>query len=40
MCDNKNHGHTGKCEIEFETSYSIERPEKIFCEKCYQKEVY
>ena len=40
MCDKKNHEHTGKCNIEFETSYAPNRPEIIYCEKCYQKEVY
>ena len=41
MCNKQNHFHgTGKCEIEFETSYAPERPEKIYCEKCYQAEVY
>ncbi len=33
------HGE-GKCEVEFETSYAPERPEIIYCEKCYQAEVY
>ena len=28
------------CENEFETSYSPDRPEIIYCEKCYQQEVY
>jgi hypothetical protein len=28
------------CNNEFETSYSPERPEIIYCESCYQKEVY
>lgn len=28
------------CENEFETSYSPDRPEKIYCETCYQQEVY
>jgi len=28
------------CNNEFETSYAPERPEIIYCEKCYQKEVY
>jgi hypothetical protein len=27
------------CSKEIETSYSPERPEKVFCEDCYQKEV-
>lgn len=29
-----------KCQNEFETSYSPDRPEIIYCEKCYQQEVY
>ena len=41
MCDKKNHFHgAGKCEVEFETSYAPDRPEIIYCEKCYQQEVY
>ena len=28
------------CKNEFETSYAPERPEIIYCEKCYQQEVY
>jgi hypothetical protein len=28
------------CENEFETSYAPERPEIVYCEKCYQQEVY
>ncbi len=40
MCDKGNHGHEGKCSNEFETSYAPERPEIIYCESCYQKEVY
>jgi hypothetical protein len=28
------------CQNEFETSYAPERPEIIYCEKCYQQEVY
>ena len=37
----KNHFHgEAKCEIEFETSYSPDRPEIVYCEKCYQQEVY
>ncbi len=28
------------CNNEFETSYSPDRPEIVYCEKCYQKEVY
>jgi hypothetical protein len=40
MCDLKTHEHEGKCPNEFETSYAPERPEIVYCEKCYQKEVY
>jgi hypothetical protein len=40
MCSNMNHVmHTGKCQIQFETSYSPDRPEIVYCEKCYQQEV-
>ena len=28
------------CQNEFETSYSPDRPEIVYCEKCYQQEVY
>ncbi len=28
------------CNNQFETSYAPERVEKIYCEKCYQQEVY
>ena len=28
------------CENEFETTYAPERPEIVYCEKCYQSEVY
>lgn len=40
MCDKKHAHHRGKCDIEFETAYSPERPEIVYCEKCYQAEVY
>ena len=41
MCNKKNHFHgAGKCKVEFETSYAPERSEIIYCEKCYQQEVY
>jgi len=29
-----------KCQKEFETTYSPDRPEKVYCEECYQKEIY
>lgn len=41
MCNQDNHSHSaGKCEVEFETSYAPERPEIVYCEHCYQQEVY
>ncbi|MCX6722307.1 MAG: hypothetical protein NTY04_03935 [Candidatus Staskawiczbacteria bacterium] len=40
MCDKQGHSHKGRCEIEFETSYAPDRPEIVYCEECYQKEVY
>ena len=40
MCDKENHEHKGKCKVEFETSYAPDRPEIVYCEKCYQQEVY
>jgi hypothetical protein len=40
MCDFQNHAHgSSACDVEFETSYSPDRAEKIYCEKCYQQEV-
>ncbi|OGI57255.1 hypothetical protein A3B85_01700 [Candidatus Nomurabacteria bacterium RIFCSPHIGHO2_02_FULL_37_13] len=36
-----NHFHgKEKCTVEFETSYAPDRPEIVYCEKCYQQEVY
>jgi hypothetical protein len=40
MCNQSEHGHGSKCANEFETNYSPERPEIIYCESCYNKEVY
>ncbi|HUC88795.1 MAG TPA: hypothetical protein VMR49_02060 [Candidatus Paceibacterota bacterium] len=40
MCDKKHPNHEGKCQVEFETSYAPDRPEIVYCEKCYQQEVY
>ncbi len=39
-CDKENHEHKGECQNEFETPYAPDRPEIIYCEKCYQAEVY
>jgi len=38
MCGHAGHGHGERCDVFFETSYSPDRPEKIFCEQCYQRE--
>jgi hypothetical protein len=40
MCEKVGHGHQGNCKVEFETSYAPDRPEIVYCEKCYQREVY
>jgi hypothetical protein len=39
MCDKNHPHHSGKCTNEFETSYAPDRPEIVYCEKCYQQEV-
>ncbi|MEK7140752.1 MAG: hypothetical protein AAB815_03130 [Patescibacteria group bacterium] len=41
MCDISKHPfHEGsKCKNKFETSYSPDRPETVYCEQCYQQEV-
>jgi hypothetical protein len=40
MCDKEKHGHSGKCLNEFETTYDPKGPEIVYCESCYQKEIY
>ena len=40
MCDKNHINHQGRCDVEFETSYAPNRPEIVYCEKCYQQEVY
>lgn len=39
--DNAGGGHEqgAACKNEFETTYAPERPERVFCEECYKKEV-
>lgn len=39
MCEGECKTHEGKCANEFETTYAPERPEKVYCESCYQKAV-
>ena len=38
-CNQLGHSHEEKCQNEFETSYSPDRAEIVYCEKCYQQEV-
>ncbi|MFA6533766.1 MAG: hypothetical protein WCT37_01190 [Patescibacteria group bacterium] len=40
MCENAEHNHQNRCSNEFETSYAPDRPEKVYCEECYRKEIY
>ncbi len=41
MCKNPKHPHLDiGCPSEFETSYAPGRPEVVYCEECYNKEVY
>jgi len=40
MCDKEHAHHKEHCDIEFETHYAPDRPEIVYCEKCYQQEVY
>ncbi len=39
MCDKNHSHHAGKCTNEFETSYSPDRPEVVYCEQCYNSEI-
>ncbi|MES2930946.1 MAG: hypothetical protein V4665_04150 [Patescibacteria group bacterium] len=39
ICAKENHDHAGECPNQFQTSYSPERTEIIYCEACYQREV-
>jgi len=47
MCDYKlysnstkhDHHSEGRCSNKFQTSYAPDRPEIVYCEQCYQKEV-
>lgn len=49
MCEQPSHDHSSsprpnlggaRCPVEFETCYAPEKTEKVYCEKCYQQEVY
>ncbi|MEK7569771.1 MAG: hypothetical protein AAB500_02705 [Patescibacteria group bacterium] len=39
-CNLENHDHNGLCPNEFETAFAPERKEKVYCESCYNKEIY
>ncbi len=36
MCEEPGHGHEGRCQEKFGTTYGPDRPDKVYCEKCYQ----
>ncbi|MEK7122477.1 MAG: hypothetical protein AAB855_01325, partial [Patescibacteria group bacterium] len=38
-CERSGHDHSGRCSVQFQTTYAPDRPETVFCEACYQKEV-
>ena len=40
MCQKAGHSHAGKCLNEFDTAFAPDRPETVYCEECYNKEVY
>ncbi|HBY73517.1 MAG TPA: hypothetical protein DEG44_02370 [Candidatus Kerfeldbacteria bacterium] len=40
MCTQIDHQHSGRCATNFETTYSPDRKEIVYCEECYKKEVY
>ncbi|HEU0085950.1 MAG TPA: hypothetical protein VFQ59_03265 [Candidatus Paceibacterota bacterium] len=41
VCKNENHSnHVGDCQEKFKTTHLPEDAEKVYCEQCYQREVY
>ncbi|MDP3971245.1 MAG: hypothetical protein Q8P90_06190 [bacterium] len=40
MCTQPEHGHAGRCSNEFDTTYDPNGKEIVYCEGCYQKEIY
>jgi hypothetical protein len=38
-CALDTHSHPARCATEFQTTYAPDRPEIIYCESCYQKEI-
>src|SRR3989338_6570421 len=39
MCTQPSHNHSARCPNQFETSYSPDTKELVYCELCYQKEI-
>lgn len=39
-CDKASHGHEAICPNKFETPYSAGKMKKVYCESCYNKEIY
>lgn len=40
MCEQAGHAHhIGHCPVEFKTTYSSEKPDVVYCKKCYRAEV-
>jgi hypothetical protein len=39
MCEGECKQHENRCQNEFETTYSPDQPERVYCESCYQKNV-
>ncbi len=39
-CVQGNHDHTGRCGNKFETFFTEKESRPIYCEKCYQQEIY
>ncbi|MBU0671197.1 zinc-ribbon domain containing protein, partial [Patescibacteria group bacterium] len=39
-CTKPNHDHAGRCSNEFDSTFSPERKELVFCLDCYNKEIY
>ncbi|MFA5995366.1 MAG: hypothetical protein WC801_02900 [Patescibacteria group bacterium] len=40
MCTQPMHQHQGRCTVEFETNFAPDRKEIVYCEQCYNKEIY
>ena len=40
MCTQPDHSHQGQCQNIFNTAYSPDRKELVYCEDCYNKEIY